>query len=160
DLLSRSAPVFAAWRDEHLLDFITFSDSVLPAGETQLRTALPPRGDASLLREALEQIRARYDSHDLAGVIVVSDGTATGRVGDGVADGASQDFLGAFGVKVHTAWAGRNGLVDLAVARIEADDFAFVRTVVKIEAVLRATGVAPTEVPVVLKRDGQVVKQA
>lgn len=159
DVIARSAGTFAAWREEHLLDFFTFSDTVLPASETQLRTAQPGRGDASLLREALEHIRGRYDSHDLAGVVVISDGAATGRFGDGVQDGATQDFLASLGVKVHTAWAGRNGLVDLAVARIDADDFAFVRTVVKIEAVLRATGVAPTEVPVVLKRDGKVVKQ-
>jgi len=158
-IIAGSAEVFSRWRDEHLLDFFTFSDSVLPASETQLRQAQPGRGDASLLREAIEFLRGRYDSHDLAGIVVISDGAATGRFGEGVQDGATQDFLAALGVKVHTVWAGRNGLVDLAVARIDADDFAFVRTAVKIEAVLRTTGVAPTEVPVVLKRDGQVVKQ-
>jgi uncharacterized membrane protein len=158
-LIAASAPMLARWREEHLIDFFTFSDSLLPASETQLATPQPGRGDASLLREALEQVRGRYDSHDLAGVVVVSDGAMTGRMADGVEDGASQDFLKALGTRVHTVWAGRPGLQDLAVARIDADDFAFVRTVVKVEAVLRATGLPPTEVPVVLKRDGQVVKQ-
>lgn len=158
-VIARSASIFTGWRDEHLLDFFSFSDTVLPASESQLRVPQAGRGDASLLREALEHIRARYDSHDLAGIVVISDGAATGRFADGVQDGATQEFLAGLGVKVHTLWAGRNGLVDLSVARIDADDFAFVRTAVKIEAVLHATGVAPTEVPVILRRDGEIVKQ-
>ncbi len=159
EFLRRSEPTFATWRDQHQLDFFTFSEGAASASATQLETKITPRGDATQLREAIETVRSRYDARDLAGIVVVSDGTPTGRFADGVDDGASQDFLAGLGVKVHTAWVGRAGLKDLAVAKILADDFAFVRTAVKIDAVIRQTGLAPQDVPVVLRRDGKVVGQ-
>ena len=157
-LVSASAATFTHWRDEHILDFYTFSDSLSPTAESILRTPARPRGDATQLREALEQIQGRYDSHDLGGVVVVSDGTPTGRFADGVDDGASRDFLAAYGTPVHTLWAGRPGLHDLAVARILTDEFAFVRTAVKIEAVIRATGLGEMDIPVTLRRDGTALR--
>jgi uncharacterized membrane protein len=157
-LVAGARATFRGWRDDHVLDFYTFSDTLAPAAESILRAPAPGRGDATLLREALEQIQNRYDSHDLAGVVVVSDGTPTGRFGDGVDDGASQDFLAALGTRVHTVWAGRPGLRDLAVARILTDEFAFVRTAVKIEAVIRATGLPAMDIPVVLRRDGVALR--
>lgn len=159
-LLSASANTFTRWRKEHHVDFFTFSDSVLPAAEDDLAREVKPRADATQLREALEGIRARYDGHDLAGIVVVSDGTPTGRFAESVDDGASRDFLGSLGARVHTVWAGRNGLRDFAVARVNADEFAFVRTVVKIEAVIRGTGFRRRELPVTLRKDGVAVKQA
>jgi uncharacterized membrane protein len=158
-IIARSAPTFERWREDHRIDFYSFSDSTLPTSETQLRTPLPGRGDATLIREGLETVRGRYDSHDLAGIVVISDGAASGRFGEGVEDGASQDFLAGLGARVHTVWAGRPGMKDLAVARIAADEFAFVRTAVKVEALIRATGVPLRDVPVTLRRDGEVVKQ-
>ncbi len=157
-LVRRSAGTFDAWRRDHILDFYTFSDGALPASEQELAAGIRPHGDATRLREALEQIRARYDGHDLAGVVVVSDGVATGRFADGVDDGASLDFLQGLGTRVHTVWAGRKGLVDLSVARIDAEEFAFVRTAFKVDAILRAAGMPSTEVAVTLSRDGAPVK--
>ena len=94
-VLARSALGLHRLAREHLLDFFTFSDTVLPASESQLRVPQAGRGDASLLREALEHVRARYEGRDLAGIVVISDGAATGRFDDGVQDGAAQDFLAA-----------------------------------------------------------------
>ncbi len=158
-VIADARATFQAWREDHILDFYTFSDTLAPTAESVLRAPAHPRGDATLLREALEQVQNHYDSHDLAGVVVVSDGTPTGRFGDGVDDGASQDFLAALGTHVHTVWAGRAGLRDLAVSRILTDEFAFVRTAVKVEAVIRATGLQAMDIPVLLRRDGVPLRQ-
>jgi uncharacterized membrane protein len=158
-IIAKSSTTFDRWRGDHDVDFFTFSDSVLAAGEKQLAAGTPARGDATQLREALENVRARYDQRDLAGIVVVSDGVASGRFDSGVEDGASQDFLSGLGVKVHTIWAGRPGLVDLAVARVDAPDFAYVRTTLKIDAIIQATGVSQMDIPVTLRKDGEVVKQ-
>ncbi|MBI4511919.1 MAG: hypothetical protein HY698_19960 [Deltaproteobacteria bacterium] len=159
-LLARSRATFDSWTGEHHVDFFTFSDTVTPATFKQLSSKVEPRADATLMREALEGIRARYEGADLAGIVLVSDGVPTGRFADGVGDGGSKDFLSSLQARVHAAWVGRTGLKDLAVLRVESDELAFVRTVFKVEAVVRATGLGAQDVPVSLKRDGQVIKQA
>jgi uncharacterized membrane protein len=159
DLLGASAATFASWKDSHIVDFYTFSDTLQPVAPDVVAAGVPPRADATLIRDALEAVRARYEAHDLAGVVVISDGVDTGRFEAGALSGSAQDFLAGLDTRVHTAWVGRPGLVDLAVTGASADEFAFVRTAVKIEAVVRATGLPEREVPVVLRQGGQVVKQ-
>jgi uncharacterized membrane protein len=60
---------------------------------------------------------------------------------------------------VHTLWTGAAGLRDVSIARVAADDFAFVRTAMKIEATVRAAGLEEMTLPVVLRRDGVVLKE-
>ena len=72
--------------------------------------------------------------------MLISDGAATGSFDEDSGDGAVRDFLRSLDTRVHTVWAARNGLKDVAVAKVMADEFAFVRTVVRIDAVIRTTG--------------------
>ncbi len=60
---------------------------------------------------------------------------------------------------MHTAWAARPGLKDVAVSRILADEFAFARTVVKVEAVMRSTGYGARRIPVTLSSDGRALRR-
>src|SRR5439155_1086227 len=55
-------------------------------------------------------------------------------------------------------WAAQPG-EDLAVERIAVDDFAFVRNQVTVDVVVTARGFGSTDVPIVLRREGQVVAQ-
>ena len=97
-------------------------------------------GKATLIRKALEYVRGRYEGRDLAGIVLITDGAATGSFDETPARAPVRDFLRSLDTRVHTVWAARPGLQDVAVARVIADEFAFVRTVVKIEAVIRTTG--------------------
>lgn len=155
-LLDASAATLAAWRQDHLLDIYAFSD-VVAASSLDRIARTPATGELTLIRKALEQVRARYDGRDLAGVVLISDGAATGDVADG--DGAVRDFLRSLDTRVHTIWAARAGVRDVAVARVAADEFAFVRTVVRLEATIRATGYPAQRVLVSLSADGQVERQ-
>ena len=156
-LLDASADAFASWRRLHQLDVYTFSD-VLAATSLEAAARTEPRGDATLIRKALEAVRTRYDGRDLAGVVLVSDGAATGDLDD-KGDGTVRDFLRSLDTRVHTATPVRPGLRDVAVKQVLADEFAFVRTVVRIEAVIRSTGYGPRRVLVNLAADGQVTRQ-
>ena len=156
-MLDASADAFASWRKAHQLDVYTFSD-VLAAASLDTVARTEPRGDATLLRKALEAVRARYEGRDLAGVVLVSDGAATGELDD-KGDGAVRDFLASLDTRIHTATPVRPGLRDVAVKAVLADEFAFVRTVVRIEAVIRSTGYGPRRVLVNLSSDGQVARQ-
>lgn len=149
-----SADTFAAWKGRHKVDLFRFSDVVSPLADV---SALAGKGRATLIREALEQLRERYGSSDLAGVILVSDGAATGDLADG-AGGEVQASLASIEAPVHTLLAARPGLKDVAVADVLADEFAFVRTVFRVEAVLRTTGFAARRVKVTLSGEGKPLR--
>ena len=104
-------------------------------------------------------MRGRYEGRDLAGIVLISDGAATGGFDEDSGDGAVRDFLRSLDTRVHTVWAARDGLKDVAVAKVNADEFAFVRTVVRIDAVIRTTGLPARQVPVTLSTDGQPLRQ-
>jgi uncharacterized membrane protein len=153
-----------------VVDFYSFGDRLEPTTLEALE-ATPPdhrtRGaDATRLREALSSLRGRYDGRDLGGVVVVGDGVDNGRfagaVGDKGLDAESADFVKSLDAPIHGAWVGRPGLTDVAIARVLADDFAFVRTAVTVEAVVRVVGRGPgwegKTLPVVLRRDGVPIK--
>ena len=166
--VAQAKPALDELRKNARLDFYTFAERLSPSTEEAL--AAPhqvPHGEATRLREALASLRTRYEGRDLAGVVVLSDGVDNGRLGQGFAagglDAESLDFLKALDAPVHTEWTGRPGLHDVAIARLFADDFAFVRTAVQIEAVVRVVGAEEAgwidrTLPVTLRKDGVPVR--
>jgi len=157
-LLAESKSTLDAWSVDHKLDFYTFSET-LGATSLQGLASVTANGKATLVRKALDQIRNRYEGRDLAGIVLISDGASTGGFAEDAGEGAVRDFLKNLDTRVHTVWAARPGLKDLAVAKVMADEFAFVRTVVRIDAVIRTTGLPARQVPVTLSTDGQPLRQ-
>lgn len=157
-VLAASSEALESWALEHKIDFYTFSESLNATTLQGLATATAS-GKATLIRKALDQVRGRYEGRDLAGIILISDGASTGGLSEDAGAGAVRDFLKTLDTRVHTVWAARPGLKDVAVARVNADEFAFVRTVVRIDAVVRTTGLPARRVPVTLSTDGQPLRQ-
>jgi uncharacterized membrane protein len=155
-LLERAQPTLAAWeREGHHVDLYSFGESLAPATMTSL--GAPPAGDATRMGEAIGDLRARYAGRDLGGVVIVSDGVDTGRIGEGPLDATTRADLAALGAPVDTIGVGEGELRDLSVAAVLADDFAFVRTPVTLEAVIRQTGLPDRQIDVTLSRDGRPV---
>jgi uncharacterized membrane protein len=157
-LIADSKDTLDAWTIDHKLDFYTFSET-LGATSLQGLASVNAAGKATLIRKALDQIRNRYEGRDLAGVVLISDGASTGGFAEDAGEGAARDFLKNLDTRVHTVWAARPGLKDLAVSKVNADEFAFVRTVVRIDAVIRTTGFPVRQVPVTLSTDGLPLRQ-
>jgi uncharacterized membrane protein len=157
-LLAASRDTLASWERDHKIDYYTFAEALSQATQRGLASDAA-QGKATLIRKALEQLRGRYEGHDLAGIVLVSDGASTGGFDEDSGDGAVRDFLRSLDTRVHTVWAARPGLRDVAVAKVMADEFAFVRTVVRIDAVIRTTGLPARQVPVTLSTDGQPLRQ-
>jgi len=153
----------AALGVDHRLDFYVFGDRLVPTTLESLQkdgagVAMP----ATRIRDALAAARARYEGRDLAGILLFTDGVDTGRLATGLGNDDA-DFVRSLGAPVHGAWVGRRGLFDVAVARVLADEFAFVRTAIKVEAVVRVEGakrLAGRALPVTLRRDGEIVDTA
>ena len=74
------------------------------------RRPITAQGKATLIRKALEHVRGRYEGRDLAGIVLISDGAATGGFDEDSGDGAVRDFLRSLDTRVHTVWAARAGL--------------------------------------------------
>jgi uncharacterized membrane protein len=157
-LLTSAGPQLARWEVDHTIDYYTFAETVAATSLDALARD-KAEGKATQIRKALEYVRGRYEGRDLAGIVLVSDGAATGGFDEDSGDGAVRDFLRSLDTRVHTIWAARPGLRDVAVAKVMADEFAFVRTVVRIEAVLHTTGLPARQVPVTLSTDGQPLRQ-
>jgi uncharacterized membrane protein len=146
----------AAWeRDGHRVDIYTFGAGLVPSSLEGLRA--PPTTDGTRIGEALAELGARYAGHDLGAVVVVSDGIDTGRIGRGPVDAETRAAVAALGVPVHTVGIGEPSLRDLSIATVMADEFAFVRTPVTIEAMVRQHGLPDRQVDVTLTRDGRLV---
>jgi uncharacterized membrane protein len=155
-LIDGAAPELAALqRAGHDVDLYTFGEAVSPATSASLHA--PPAGDATRIGEALGELRARYAGRDLGAVVLISDGVDTGRIGEGPLDAATRTAVEALGAPIHAVGLGEKSLRDLSIAAVLADELAFVRTPVTIEAVVRQTGLPDRQVAVTLERDGRPI---
>ncbi len=154
-LLAGAAPTFAEWEQSgHKVEFYGFGEVLTPASPT----ALPaPKAEATRIGESLSELRTRFGGRDLGAVVLISDGIDNGRIGRGPLDADTRKTLEALAAPVHTVFIGEEKLRDLSVAAVLSDDFAFVRTPVKIEAVLRQSGLGGRMVEVSLLRDGRLI---
>jgi hypothetical protein len=155
-LIRAAAPTFAAWEQAgHRVDLYGFGEVVAPATPESL--AARPAAEATRMGEALAEMRARYAGRDLGAVVVVSDGIDTGRIGEGPLDAAARTTISALDAPIHTVGIGEASLRDVSVAAVLADEFAFVRTPVTIEAVIRQHGLPDRQIELTLTRDGRPV---
>ncbi len=156
-LLENSQAVLEEWGKSHIIDIYRFSDELMQSSLATVATKAST-GKETLLRLALQNIRRRYDGDELAGAIVVSDGSVTGDLAE-IGTGEFRDFAQELDAPIHTVWAAQKGLKDQSVAEVNADEFAFVRSVTRIEAVIQSTGYGARKVPVTLSSDGKAMRR-
>ena len=155
-IVADAAPLFAEWeRAGHRVEIFTFGEALASATPESLHA--PPQAEATRVGEALSELRGRFAGRDLGGVVVISDGIDTGRIGRGPLDGETRRLLEALDAPVHTVFVGESELRDLSVAAVLTDDFAFVRTPIKLDAVLRHRGYGNRQVQVTLMREGRLL---
>jgi len=138
-----------------------FDRDAWPADLASLARGEPARGGHTDLLRALEAVAGGSSApgRRLAGVLLLSDGADNGALADGLGP-PGRAALKALGVPVNAVAVGSEAPRDLAVERVAADDFAFVRNTVTVEATLRARGFGREDVKLVLRREGAVVAQA
>ncbi len=139
------------------LDWRSFSAQATLADAEGAARGLPADGSRTDLLGAL-QAAAAGPGRKLAGVLLLSDGADNAALAAGLTPAARAE-LRALGAPVNTVAAGREPPRDLAVERVAAEEFAFVRSSVTVEATLLAHGLEAGPVTVVLRREGSVVAQ-
>jgi len=135
-----------------------FDREATPADAAALGTGGRAEGGSTDLLGALRTV-AGAGNRRLAGALVVSDGTDHASLAGGLSV-AARDELRALGVPVSTVAVAETAPKDLAIERIAADDFAFVRSTAKVEVTLRARGLGTRTVELVLRREGTIVAAA
>lgn len=139
------------------LDWRSFSAQATLADAEGAARGLPADGSRTDLLGALQAVAAG-PGRKLAGVLLLSDGADNAALAAGLTPAARAE-LRALGAPVNTVAAGREPPRDLAVERVAAEEFAFVRSSVTVEATLLAHGLEAGPVTVVLRREGSVVAQ-
>jgi hypothetical protein len=155
--LRRLAPQLEAWKDRYAFEVQGFDPELAPVSAEQL-AEVPPRGTRTDLLAALQGLHASDTggARALAGVLLFSDGADNAELAQGLT-GRPRAVLEALGVPVSTVAVGQAGLKDLSVDAVKVDEFAFVRNSLTAEVELHARGFGGQTVPVVLRRQGQVV---
>jgi uncharacterized membrane protein len=156
-LLRSSAARLKEWQKERQVDLFSFGAGVQPLGP--LEKGLVPDEPATEIHGVLSEVKRRFRGKDLAGVILISDGIDNGRFGTGPLSPPSVGFLKRLQIPLHTVWVGEPRIRDLALAEVYADDFAFVRNVVRVEADLLIHDLEIDRVPLTLETGGVVVAQ-
>jgi uncharacterized membrane protein len=149
-----------ALSDRVNLEWYGFDKDLTPSDAAVLARGGPAAGGRTDLLGALQAVAAGGggSSRKLAGVLLVSDGADNAALAEGLS-GAARAELRALGAPVTALAVGRDAPRDLAVERVAADDFAFVRNTLTVEATLVARGIGREKVTVVLRREGAVVAQ-
>ena len=142
--------------DRATLEWHLFDREVTPTDPGSLARGSPARGRRTDLAGALKAVSAGGAGRKMAGVIVLSDGADNAALAGGVTPAARAE-LRSLGFPVTTVAVGTGAPKDLAIERVAADDFAFVRNTVTVEVGLTARGFGGDDVPIVLRREGSVV---
>ncbi|HET6923526.1 MAG TPA: glutamine amidotransferase [Anaeromyxobacteraceae bacterium] len=159
--LAEHRAALEALSDRVNLEWYGFDKDLTPSDPAVLARAGRGAGVRTDLLGSLRAVAAGAggSSRRLAGVLVLSDGADNAALAEGLT-GAARAELRALGAPVTALAVGRAAPRDLAVERVAADDFAFVRNTLTVEATLVARGLGREKVTVVLRREGAVVAQA
>lgn len=139
------------------VDVYGFDRELQPADPGRL-PADPQGASTDILGALLAAASGGTGGRPLAGLFLASDGADNAELSQGVPQSALAE-LHRMNAPVFALPVGAQALKDLAVEKVAVDDFAFVRNQVTVDVTVAARGFGSTDVPVVLRREGQVVAQ-
>ncbi len=139
------------------VDVYGFDKELQPSDPARL-PADPQGASTDILGALVAAASGGTGGRPLAGLFVASDGADNAELSQGVPQAAAAE-LQRLNAPVFALPVGAQALKDLAVEKIAVDDFAFVRNQVTVDVTVAARGFGSTDVPVVLRREGQVVAQ-
>jgi uncharacterized membrane protein len=141
---------------EESVELFGFGESLMPLTLASLREETPKAEHTDLLAGLKALSQATQGSKPLLGVVLVSDGADNTRLRHGM-NAQAAEFLKNVQVPVSTVLVGEENLVDLAVERIQADGFAFVRSKLQVDASVRLRGLQGRKLTLALKSEGQAL---
>jgi uncharacterized membrane protein len=159
--LSRESESLKAWDQDHHLDYFSFDGHLQSQPHRAALDQTMFRGEQTSLINTLTELSARYEPQDLAAIIILSDGgdlAASGQVDPPLKLMSAAERLQ---VPIHTLAVGpEKPALDLALAEVRADDFAFARNVVSVDVDVTISGAgSPTSQRVALYRGSELLSE-
>ena len=138
-----------------------FDGTFRPAAPNELEQlasgALKATGTDTRLSVPVTSTPLGEGTKPLGGVVLISDGADTSGLGTALTAGLRDDVQ-KLQAPLHTVSVGEaEAWKDIALDRVIADEFAFVRNKVSLDVIVRHKGFAGTTLPLTLKEDGRVV---
>src|SRR5712671_1680183 len=162
--LKSRLPDLSALASRFQVDVYGFDKELQPQDADKLAASVPQadqiaQGPATDIVGALSSAAAAgTGGRPLAGLVVASDGADNAELIEGITPQPSAE-LQKLHAPVFALPVGAQALRDLAIVKVVVDDFAFVRNQVTVDVTVSARGFPATDVPLVLKREGQIVAQ-
>ena len=163
-LVERMAPLFKEWEVERDVIFHRFDSALERLPDEFSGEELEAKGESTRVLEVLEALQSESGRRDLAGIVLISDGVDNGGLSERMADAVgldreTRDFALSLGAPIHVfSFTDSPDLLDVGVVELRHPPFAFHMNVSKIEATIRATGLAPgTPIQVSLLEEGQPI---
>lgn len=156
DALTAFLPGMKALEDRYLFEIYGFDPELSPTSPEALISTPARAGRSDLLGAIRAAAAGSGGGKKLAGVLLLSDGADNAELEDGVV-GRARSALVDLEVPVSTFVTGTQALADLAIERVQVDDFAFVRNSLTVEVDVRARGFKGERVNVTLAREGQPI---
>lgn len=160
DFLNDNARFFQKLEKDLSLCYMGF-DSQLREFDS-LPQSLTAEGEGTDIMSALSSARGEGGRAPLAGVVLISDGADTRKLGareagvDLVSEAAA--LLEGFGAPVNTVRVGLGGAVDdLSIAEVKHDDYGFVHNPFEVLVRVRSQGDLTPQVPVIFRQGNQVL---
>ena len=147
-LLQRSTAQLSAWRRERTIDTYVLDERLRPGRIKEL--SLAPPAHLTRIGAAIASLDQRYAAGQLAAVVLLSDGAETD-------DAATA--IGLPGVPIHTALVGSRSVRDVSIRELYADEFAFVRNALTVEADIVASGLSRRKISVALFRGQRLLQR-
>lgn len=158
-MLGGSAARLASWASSHRVESYAFGSS-LRRVDLKALSARSAEDEETLIGKALADLRKELGADELGGVVLISDGIATGKFGKETLSAPDREFIKALKAPIHTLWVGDDRGFDISIKQVLAEQFAFVRNAVSVEAHVEVKGLKRAmEIPVLLKREGEVLGQ-
>ncbi len=128
-------------KKDHYIDYFSF-DTHLNAHDHQLELVnSDPSGNQTSLINALNELSTRIPNQELAAVVILSDGgewTASGQIDPPLKLMSAVERLNT---PIHTIALGpKTPSLDLSLAEVRADDFAFARNAVSVDVDIQVHG--------------------
>lgn len=160
-VIEREASVLQSWSEDHHIDLFAFDGHLTSAPHLEALRRSTPRGNQTSLTTSLGELTARFDPKELAAVIILSDGSELSAIGQVDPPLRLMRAAEQLQTPIHTLSVGPTSpSLDLALAEVRADDFAFARNVVSIDVELHVTGVTSEQLArISLMRGSQLINE-
>ncbi|MBI5428523.1 MAG: hypothetical protein HZA02_09655 [Nitrospinae bacterium] len=157
EALKKNRGYFESLRKDFQLDFFFVSDKIVPISEKEAEEKYRPLAPATDLNKVLAETKNHYEGKSLQGVLLLSDGADLAQEPPEIAPELAET-LARFKVPIHTFQAGTNeNFKDLGIEYVEKSEFAFAQQPFNISVSINASALGDKNVPLVLKKDNQVL---